>query len=125
MDKFTVEYELREPKSRNQKTGSVSYSRAVPSTVTVEASNASEARKKAANHPKVVQARERVNARIPDTVQGAGGKARLKINSVSRGGGAILDLGRMATGTDLPPKRKMKGGGAVMSNRGGSFKGLR
>jgi len=42
-----------------------------------------------------------------------------------RGGGAMLDLGRMASGTDLPPIRKMKGGGAVMSGRGGSFKGVR
>ena len=115
MGEYTVKYELREPKSRKQKTGSVSYSRAVPSTVTVDASNASEARKKAAKHPKVVKARERANARIPDTVQNAGGKARLKINSVSRGGGgAILDLGKMASGTRQMPKlKKLKRGGAV------------
>ncbi len=115
MGEYTVKYELREPKSRNPKTGSVSYSSAVPSTVTVDAANESEARKKVAKHPKIVKARERVNARIPDTVQNAGGKARLKINSVSRGGGGgvMLDLNRLASGTDMPKMKKLKRGGSV------------
>ena len=40
------------------------------------------------------------------------------------GGGAMLDLGRMATGTDLPPMKKMNNGGAVMAGRGPKFKGI-
>jgi len=115
MGEYTVKYELREPKSRNPKTGSVSYSRVVPSTVTVNAANESEARKKVAKHPKVVKARERVNARIADSVQNSGGKARLKINSVSRGGGggAMLNLNRLASGTDIPKMKNLKRGGPV------------
>ena len=63
MGEYTVKYELREPKSRNPKTGSVSYSRVVPSTVTVDAANESEARKKVAKHPKLLK---RVSELIPE-----------------------------------------------------------
>tara|TARA_R100001443_G_scaffold47021_2_gene59752 strand:- start:13450 stop:13812 length:363 start_codon:yes stop_codon:yes gene_type:complete len=46
---------------------------------------------------------------------------KLKAGSTKgRGGGAMLDLGRMATGTDLPPMKKMRDGGVV---RGSQFKG--
>jgi hypothetical protein len=115
MGEYTVKYEMREPKSRNPKSGSVSYSSAVPSTVTVNAANESEARKKAAKHPKVIKARERVNARIPETVQNAGGKARFKVNTVTRGGGggAMLNLNRLASGTDMPKMKNLKRGGPV------------
>ena len=117
MPEFEVKYEIREPVSRNQRTGNFKYtgSGSINTPITVSADDESEARKKAAKHPKVARDRARVNAGIPDTVQDAGGKARFKIKSVrrGRGGGGDIDLGRMATGTDLPRMRKMRSGGAV------------
>ena len=131
MPDFKIEYEIWQPASRNQRTGNFKYTNSgyVNTGLTVTADDETDARKKAAKHPKLLKDKDFVNKRIGFDVQDAGGKARHKIKSIKRisgrGGGAMLDLGRMATGTDLPPMKKMNNGGAVMANRGTKFKGVR
>ena len=131
MPEFVVKYEITEPVGYNRNSGYFRYEGDGTGykRLKITADNEADARKKAAKHPTLLENKKRTLGRINFDVQDRGGKARHKIKSVTRvsggGGGAMLDLGRMATGTDLPPKRKMKGGGAVMSGRGGSFKGVR
>ena len=126
MPEYIIRYEIREPISRNRQTGNFRYSNAgtFPTPIKVTASDEADARKKAAKHPTLLEEKNRVNKGIGFSVQDAGGKARHKIKSIKavsgRGGGAMLDLGRMATGTDLPPMKKMRDGGVV---RGSQFKG--
>ena len=130
MPEFEVKYEIREPISRNRQTGNFRYTGAgtFPRPIKVTASDEADARKRAVKHPTLLEEKNRINKGIDFSVQDAGGKARHKIKSIKRvsgrGGGAMLDLGRMATGTDLPPMKKMNNGGAVMAGRGPKFKGI-
>ena len=131
MPEFEVKYEIREPVGYDRNSGNFRYANdGTPQhSLKITADNEAEARKKAAKHPTLLKNKKMTLDRIGFDVQERGGKARHKIKSVTKvsgaGGGAMLDLERRITGIDLPPKRKMKGGGAVMSGRGGSFKGVK
>ena len=133
MAEFEVKYEIREPRSRNPRTGAVKFQSSgyMPNPITVTANDEAEARKKAAKDPKLLNDKSRVNARIPDTIQSAGGKARHKIKSIKRisgGGGLGLSIGSggpTLTGLKgtMPKYKALKLGGAVMNGRGPKFKG--
>jgi len=133
MAEFEIKYEIREPRSRNPRTGAVKYQSSgyMSNPITVTANDESEARKKAAKHPKLLEKKSRINASIPDDVQSAGGKARHKIKSIKRisgGGGLGLSIGSggpTSTGLKgtMPKYKALKNGGAVMSGRGPKYKG--
>ena len=140
MPKFEIKYQIRSPKSQNPQTGAVKYQNfgIVSSPITVTANDESEARKKAAKHPKLLEKKDFVNKRIDFSVKDAGIKARHKITSIKkvsgggRGGGGTLKMPQEYSKTALSKKtlmnkggvvRAMKNGGAVMNGRGPKFKG--
>ena len=84
MAKFEVTYHIREPVSRHPQSGAFKYQRDGTGgrTITVSATDATDARKKTARHPNVLRDKEKANTRIDSSVLSFGGKARHKVDDV-------------------------------------------
>ena len=125
MGEYDVKYQIRVPKSRNPQTGAVKYAPDgyTQKSVTVSASSPEEARKIATKSPEVSKARDFSAKRIDSDMP----KPRVKITGVTPRGGGFIDQDPLAAGKRgvgrLP--KKMRGGGAVMAGRGGSYKGMK
>ena len=136
MPKFEVKYHIREPVSRHPQSGAFKYQRdgTIQRTITVSATDATDARKKTARHPNVLRDKEKANTKIDSTVLSYGGKARHKVDDVKavksetktkakasrlsgKGGGGTLNspIKKLADGSGLsgPLRRKMNKGGIV------------
>ena len=127
MQDFEVKYHIREPVRRNSRSGAIKYQNdGYPrSPITVSATDATEARKKAGKHPAILSAKEKANGRIDSSVQEYGGKARHKVDEVKpktkpkrlsgRGGGGTMTpiKPQDRTGLSGPLRRKMNKGGPV------------
>lgn len=125
MQDFEVKYHIREPVRRNSRSGAIKYQNdGYPrSPITVSATDATEARKKAGKHPAILSAKEKANGRIDSSVQEYGGRARHKVDEVKpktarlsgRGGGGTMTpiKPQDRTGLSGPLRRKMNKGGSV------------
>jgi len=127
MPEFEVKYHIREPVSRHPQSGAIKFRKdgSYHSPITVSATDATDARKKAARHPAILNAKEFANKRIDSSVQEYGGKARHKVDEVKpktkpkrlsgRGGGGTMTpiKPQDRTGLSGPLRRKMNKGGSV------------
>ena len=113
MPEFEVKYHIREPVSRHPQSGAIKFRKdgLHHNPITVSAVDATYARKKAARHPAILNAKERANGSIDSSVQAFGGKARHKVDEVK-------PKSKTKTKTAIKAKAAIKGG----SGTGGTSK---